>query len=112
MLISKELTNDFSHVRNDATKLESSYLWDISQHLETNMNWKSLGRTLWLEENVLINIEVSHRLSGMRELFYQVLINWREKQPKRCTFGNLYTALRKEGMNAAAKAMMTIRRNN
>ena len=41
----------------------------------------------------------------MRECSYQMLLEWKEKKPRSCTFGQLYTALTAEKMNGVAKNM-------
>ena len=41
-----------------------------------------LGRTLGLEESMLLNLEHAHKGSGMRECAYQTLLTWKETKPK------------------------------
>merc|ERR1719495_1734313 len=88
-------------------KLSDQDLWLISAHMNA-INWRALGRTLGLEESMLLNLEHAHKSSGMRECAYQTLLQWKETRPKFCTFGGLYTALCEEKMNSVAKNMTTI----
>ncbi|CAG0879835.1 unnamed protein product [Darwinula stevensoni] len=95
------------HYRRNPIKLSDADLWDISAHMNS-INWRALGRTLGLEESVLLNIEHAHKAAGFRECSYQMLLEWKGRKPKKCTFGNLYTALTKENMNSVAKQMTTM----
>ncbi len=76
------------------------------------LNWRALGRTLGIDEAILLNIEHTHRGSGFRECAYQMLLSWKEKFPKKCTFGVLYNGFKKEGMNSVAKKMMSVKKND
>ncbi|ODN02834.1 hypothetical protein Ocin01_03827 [Orchesella cincta] len=97
--------------RNDKTKLENMFLWDISFYLNIS-NWRALGRSLGLDETVLIDVDNGFKSTSFRECSYQMLLQWRQKFPSKCTYGTLYCALMKEGMNDVAKQMATITRNN
>ncbi|RWS25106.1 uncharacterized protein B4U80_07940 [Leptotrombidium deliense] len=85
-------------------KLSDSDMWQISSLMNT-MNWRALGRTLGLEESVLLNIEHAYKSTGFRECAYQMMLEWKGRRPQQCTYGNLYTALCKEKMNAIAKGI-------
>ena len=69
-------------------------------------DWRNLGRTLGIEEIVLINLEHSHQSVGFRECAYQMLLEWKGRKPKKCTFGELYSALLREKMVSVAKFMV------
>ncbi|XP_013792671.1 uncharacterized protein LOC106476569 [Limulus polyphemus] len=85
-------------------KLEDTDMWEISALMNT-VSWRALGRTLGLEESVLLNIEHTHKTSGFRECAYQMLLEWKGRKPQKCTFGTLHTALCKENMNNVAKEL-------
>lgn len=93
------------HKRNPY-KLSDQDLWQISSSMNA-INWRALGRTLGLEESVLLNLEHAHKGSGFRECAYQMLLEWKGTKPKLCTFGSLYHALTEEKMNGVAKHMTT-----
>jgi len=88
-------------------KLSDQDLWLISAHMNA-INWRALGRTLGLEESILLNLEHAHKGSGFRECAYQMLLEWKGMKPKTCTFGSLYTGLSQEKMNGVAKHMATL----
>jgi len=94
------------HYKRNPYKLSDQDLWQISAHMNA-INWRALGRTLGLEESILLNLEHAHKGSGMRECAYQTLLNWKTR-PKNCTFGGLYTALCEEKMNSVAKHMSNL----
>jgi len=91
--------------------LEETFLWEMSTHLD-NLNWRALGRSLGVEETVLVNIDHTHKASGFRECAYQMLLSWKQRQPKQCTFGVLFSKLCKENMNSVAKKMKQISSND
>ena len=43
---------------------------------------------------------------GVRECVYQMMLEWKEKKPKTCTLGSLYTALNTEKMFGVAKKLI------
>jgi len=94
------------HQRNPY-KLNDQDLWLISAHMNA-INWRALGRTLGLEESILLNLEHAYKGSGFRECAYQMLLEWKGLKPKTCTFGSLYTGLSKEKMNGVAKHMAAL----
>jgi len=94
--------------RLDNRKLSETFLWELTEFL-TNSHWKALGRTLQVEESQLTAIATQHT-GGNRELYYQMLLTWKEKYPKKFTFGTLYCALMKENHCAVAKKMDSIYR--
>ena len=94
------------HQRNPY-KLNDQDLWLISAHMNA-INWRALGRTLGLEESILLNLEHAYKGSGFRECAYQMLLEWKGLKPKTCTFGGLYTGLCKEKMNGVAKHMAAL----
>lgn len=59
-----------------------------------------------IEEQVLLNLEHSHQSIGFRECAYQMLLEWKGRKPRSCTFGDLYNALVREDMIAVAKHMV------
>ncbi|RWS14892.1 uncharacterized protein B4U79_09002 [Dinothrombium tinctorium] len=102
---SSESSEDESAInRSSVRKLTDSDMWQISALMNT-MNWRALGRTLGLEESVLLNIEHAYKSTGFRECAYQMMLEWKGRRPQQCTYGNLYTALCKEKMNAIAKGI-------
>lgn len=101
----KSVSTD-KHKRNPY-KLSDQDLWLISAHMNA-INWRALGRTLGLEESILLNLEHAHKGSGFRECAYQMLLEWKGMKPKSCTFGNLYNSLTTEKMNSVAKHMATL----
>eukprot|EP00090_Calanus_glacialis_P008679 TRINITY_DN17039_c0_g1_i1.p1 TRINITY_DN17039_c0_g1~~TRINITY_DN17039_c0_g1_i1.p1 ORF type:complete len:960 (-),score=170.98 TRINITY_DN17039_c0_g1_i1:174-3053(-) len=94
------------HQRNPY-KLSDQDLWQISAHMSA-INWRALGRTLGLEESILLNLEHAHKGSGFRECAYQMLLEWKGMKPKTCTFGSLYSGLCQEKMHGVAKHMATL----
>jgi len=94
------------HQRNPY-KLSDQDLWLISAHMNA-INWRALGRTLGLEESILLNLEHAHKGSGFRECAYQMLLEWKGMKPKTCTFGSLYSGLCQEKMNGVAKHMAAL----
>jgi len=93
-----------AYYKNDQRKLTDQDLWLISASMNA-INWRALGRTLGLEESVLLNLEHAHKGAGFRECAYQMLLEWKGTKPKQCAFGSLYTALCEEKMNGVAKHM-------
>ena len=94
------------HFRN-MWKFSDADLWKVSAEM-ASINWRALGRTLGLEEAMLVNLEHSHKSQGMKECVYQMLREWKEKKPRTCTFGSLYTALTTEKMNGIAKSLVKL----
>ena len=94
------------HMRNPY-KLSDQDLWLISAHMNA-INWRALGRTLGLEESILLNLEHAHKGSGFRECAYQMLLEWKGMKPKTCSFGSLYSGLSQEKMNGVAKHMAAL----
>ena len=74
----------------------------------SSINWRALGRTLGLEEAVLLNTEQSYKNNGVRECAYQMMLEGKEKKPKNCTFSSLYKALTQEKMNGIAKNLVKL----
>lgn len=98
-------TDDY---RRDVRKLSDTDMWKISELMNT-MNWRALGRTLGLEESILLNIEHAYKSTGFRECAYQMLLEWKGRKPNKCTVGCLYTALVKENLNSVAKGMSVLK---
>ena len=94
------------HFRN-MYKFTDMDLWKVSGEM-ASINWRALGRTLGLEESMLVNLEHSYKSQGMKECVYQMLREWKEKKPRTCTFGSLYTALTTEKMNGIAKSLVKL----
>ncbi|UYV71833.1 hypothetical protein LAZ67_9000607 [Cordylochernes scorpioides] len=107
MSSSEESVATEDRVRDDR-KLQDSDMWQISSLMNT-MTWRALGRTLGLEESVLLNIEQAYKATGFRECAYQMLLEWKGRRPKKCTFGTLYAALCKENMNNVAKQLAVMK---
>lgn len=62
-----------------------------------------------VEETVLLEIDASaNRTANFRECAYKMLQEWKQRFPKKCTLGNLASALRKEGMQEIAKEILKI----
>jgi len=102
----KSIATTDRHKRNPHL-LSDQDMWLISAHMNA-INWRALGRTLGLEESMLLNLEHAHKGSGFRECAYQMLLEWKGTKPKLCTFGNLYQALNTEKMNGVAKHMAVL----
>ena len=94
------------HLRN-TYRFEDQDLWKISGEM-SSINWRALGRTMGLEESTLLNLEHSFKNHGVRECAYQMMLEWKEKKPKTCTFGSLYSALTTEKMNGIAKKLVKL----
>ena len=94
------------HARN-MYKFSDNDLWKVSAEM-ASINWRALGRTLGLEESMLVNLEHCHKSQGMKECVYQMLREWKEKKPRTCTFGSLYAALTTEKMNYIAKSLVKL----
>ena len=94
------------HIKN-MYKFSDNDLWKVSGEM-ASINWRALGRTLGLEESILVNLEHSYKSQGMKECVYQMLREWKEKKPKTCTFGSLYAALTTEKMNYIAKSLVKL----
>jgi len=86
-------------------KFTDGELWTISSEM-SSINWRAVGRTLGLEESTLLNLEHSFKSQGVRECVYQMMLEWKEKKPKTCTLGSLYTALSTEKMFGVAKKLI------
>merc|ERR1719186_1136395 len=95
------------HHKRNTRKLTDNDLWQISASMNA-INWRALGRTLGLEESVLLNLEHAHKGSGFRECAYQMLLEWKGMKPKTCSFGSLYSGLSQEKMNGVAKHMAAL----
>ena len=57
-------------------KLSDNDLWQISAQMNA-IKWRALGRTLGLEEDILLNLEHAHKGSGVRECAFQMLLEWK-----------------------------------
>lgn len=108
MSSSEESSNVDSANPSNHLKLKDTDMWGISEFMNTQ-NWRALGRTLGLEETVLLNIEHTYKTTGFRECAYQMLLQWKERRPAKCTVGCLHTALQKENMNSVAKQLSTMK---
>ncbi|XP_067005176.1 uncharacterized protein [Anabrus simplex] len=93
--------------KTNPRKLTDRDLWRISSKI-VRKDWRNLGRTLGIEEQVLVNIEHSHQSVGFRECAYQMLLEWKGRKPRKCTFGELYKALLREDMVVVAKYMVNL----
>lgn len=89
-------------------KLNDNHMWRISEFMNTQ-NWRALGRTLGLEESILLNIEHAYKATGFRECAYQMLLEWKGRSPAACTFATLHKALSKENMNSVAKQLASMK---
>ena len=63
------------HMTNNL-KLSDNDLWQISAQMNA-IKWRALGRTLGLEEDILLNVENAHKSGGVRECAYQMLLEWK-----------------------------------
>lgn len=64
-------------------QLSEKNLWNASSYVF--QEWKVLGRYLSLSENDIYSIESKYLFKeGLRECCYQVLLKWREFNPKEC----------------------------
>jgi len=91
------------HIANNL-KLSDNDLWQISAQMNA-IKWRALGRTLGLDEDILLNLEHAHKSAGVRECAYQMLLEWKGVKPRQTTFGRLYGALVQENMNMVARHM-------
>ena len=57
-------------------KLSDNDLWQISAQMNA-IKWRALGRTLGLDEDILLNLEHAHKSAGVRECAYQMLLEWK-----------------------------------
>lgn len=94
--------------RNNPRKLTDQDLWRVSACM-AGINWRALGRTLGIEESVLLNLEQSYKGYGVRECAYQMLLEWKGHKPRKCTLGTLYTSLCNEKMISVAKEILKIK---
>jgi len=94
------------HMTNNL-KLSDNDLWQISAQMNA-IKWRALGRTLGLEEDILLNVENAHKSGGVRECAYQMLLEWKGVKPRQTTFGRLYGALVQENMNMVATYMVKL----
>ena len=90
---------------NNPYKLTDTDMWKISGEM-SSINWRALGRTLGLDESCLLNLDQAFKSNGVRECSYQMMLEWKERKPKTCTFGSLYSALTTEKMNGIAKNLV------
>lgn len=97
--------------RNNPRKLTDQDLWRISACM-ASLNWRALGRTMGIEESVLLNLEQSFKGFGVRECAYQMLLEWKGHKPRKCTLGVLYTSLCNEKMISVAKQILQINFND
>ena len=63
------------HMTNNL-KLSDNDLWQISAQMNA-IKWRALGRTLGLDEDILLNLEHAHKSAGVRECAYQMLLEWK-----------------------------------
>ena len=63
------------HIANNL-KLSDNDLWQISAQMNA-IKWRALGRTLGLDEDILLNLEHAHKSAGVRECAYQMLLEWK-----------------------------------
>lgn len=94
------------HLTNNM-RLSDHDLWNISSQMNA-IKWRALGRTLGLDEDILLNVEQAHKAAGVRECAYQMLLEWKGMKPKQATFGGLYAGLGQEKMNLVTKHMVTL----
>lgn len=55
-----------------------------------------------------MDLEHQYQPVGFRECAYQMLLEWKGRKPRKCTFGTLYSALIRENMVEIAKHMVKI----
>ena len=106
-IVKKAKTISTERHKQNQHKLGDQDLWKISGEM-SSINWRALGRTLGLEESTLVNLEHAHKSQGVRECAYQMMLEWKEKKPKTCTFGSLYSSLTTEKMNGVAKKLVLL----
>lgn len=70
----KTISTD-KHMTNNL-KLSDNDLWQISAQMNA-IKWRALGRTLGLDEDILLNLEHAHKSGGVRECAYQMLLEWK-----------------------------------
>jgi len=97
------------HMTNNL-KLSDNDLWQISAQMNA-IKWRALGRTLGLDEDILLNLEHAHKSAGVRECAYQMLLEWKGVKPRQTTFGRLFGALVQENMNMVATHMANLLTN-
>merc|ERR1712062_911302 len=83
------------HIANNL-KLSDNDLWQISAQMNA-IKWRALGRTLGLDEDILLNLEHAHKSAGVRECAYQMLLEWKGVKPRQTTFGRLVVLQTTEG---------------
>ena len=106
-IVKKAKTISTERHKQNPHKLGDQDLWKISGEM-SSINWRALGRTMGLEESTLVNLEHAHKSQGVRECAYQMMLEWKEKKPKTCTFGSLYSSLTTEKMNGVAKKLVLL----
>ena len=57
-------------------KLSDPDMWLISSQMNS-IKWRALGRSLGLEEAILVNLDDAHKGQGTRECAYQMLLEWK-----------------------------------
>jgi len=97
------------HMTNNL-KLSDNDLWQISAQMNA-IKWRALGRTLGLDEDILLNLEHAHKSAGVRECAYQMLLEWKGVKPRQATFGRLFGSLHQENMNMVATHMANLLSN-
>ena len=103
--VKKAKTLSTERHKTNQHKFSDQELWRISGEM-LSINWRAVGRTLGLDEPTLVNLEHNYKTQGVRECVYQMMLEWKEKKPKTCTLGSLYTALYTEKMHNVAKNLI------
>ncbi|XP_022915359.1 protein immune deficiency [Onthophagus taurus] len=63
----------------------------VSTHV--GEGWRDIGRKLKYSDGQIYQFEETHRIKGIKEVVYQMLLDWIQNEPETATLGKLSTIL-------------------
>nr|CAH7739153.1 unnamed protein product [Callosobruchus chinensis] len=73
----------------------------VSSHV--NGTWQDVGRALNYSEGQLEQLVLDHSSYGVKEVIYQMLLDWMQNEPSRATKGNLSKVLWEQSQKSVVK---------
>ncbi|VEN62468.1 unnamed protein product [Callosobruchus maculatus] len=100
----KEHIEETSAIRNllsDREPVSRDDLLFVSSHV--NGTWQDVGRALNYSEGQLEQFVLDHSSYGVKEVIYQMLLDWMQNEPSRATKGNLSKVLWEQNQKSVVK---------
>ncbi|KAJ8926875.1 hypothetical protein NQ314_020726 [Rhamnusium bicolor] len=84
-------TNAIKSLRINTDILTRNDLLFVSTHMDET--WQDVARALNFSDGQIQQFLINHKHSGIKEVIYQVLLDWSQNEPTEATVGNLANVL-------------------